>query len=79
MTQDEIKSGIFYLNKNFQDYFIEEGILGEVLYYHIFNSFKGTVGIVKKVRSNKNNKIYACKIVKTRDDETIFNAIFFYE
>ena len=32
------------------------------------------MGIVKKVRSINNNKIYACKIVKTREDETIFNV-----
>ena len=35
---------------------------------------KGTVAIVKKVRSVITNKVYACKIVKTRDDETIFNV-----
>ena len=34
---------------------------------------KGTVGVVKKCIEIKTNKIYAVKIVKTRDDEIIDN------
>ncbi len=35
---------------------------------------EGCVGLVKKCRSLKDDKFYAVKIVRTRDEETIFNV-----
>jgi serine/threonine protein kinase len=55
---------IQYLKEGFDKFFEEKEILGE-----------GCMGLVRRVIKLENNQQYACKMVKTNDEETIKNVI----
>ena len=54
--------GIKELSNNFNDFYSEKEILGE-----------GTVGTVKRCVWLKDNKVFAVKIIRTRNEEIIEN------
>lgn len=63
MKQEKNKNSLYTeLSGNFNEYYKELNILGE-----------GTVGLVKKCRDLITKKIYAVKIIKTRNEEIIEN------
>lgn len=66
LNEEEIREQaeqIYYINGNFEDYYVEiDPPLGQ-----------GCSAIVKKVVSKKDNKKYAAKIVKSSEEETVFN------
>ncbi|KAL4500362.1 hypothetical protein ABPG72_003313 [Tetrahymena utriculariae] len=58
--QEDSKYNVFYINGNFNEYYREIEILGE-----------GCVGLVKKVERVSDGKIFASKMVKTKDEEEV--------
>ncbi|KAL4454207.1 hypothetical protein ABPG74_012164 [Tetrahymena malaccensis] len=58
--QEDSKYNVFYINGNFHEYYREIEILGE-----------GCVGLVKKVERLSDGKIFASKMVKTKDEEEV--------
>ncbi|KAL4508229.1 hypothetical protein ABPG72_021602 [Tetrahymena utriculariae] len=55
---------IYYIPGNFSSFFEELDILGE-----------GCVGIVKKVKRISDGELFACKMVKLKDEETVLQVI----
>ncbi|EAR95768.2 Serine/Threonine kinase domain protein (macronuclear) [Tetrahymena thermophila SB210] len=55
---------IYYIPGNFSSFFEELDILGE-----------GCVGLVKKVKRISDGELFACKMVKLKDEETVLQVI----
>lgn len=78
----EFSQGIYYIKGNFRSFYREGKKIGEVFEdfeektkeFSIF-PLKGCVGLVKKVQRIKDSEIFAVKIVKIQDEESVF-AVF---
>lgn len=62
---EEAKENVFYINGNFNDFYVEGDILGE-----------GCVGLVRRVQRVSDNMVFASKMVRTKgEEEVVANVI----
>lgn len=58
--QEDALESVFYINSGFSDLYEEMEILGE-----------GCVGIVRRVIRRSDSAVFACKMVRTNDEEEV--------